>query len=63
MNGPDHYAMGDRVFAELEARIDDPKTTNNDLLAVSTLALAHYTAALAAATAEARGLHWDQALT
>jgi hypothetical protein len=26
-------------------------------------AQAHYTAALAAATAEARGLHWDQALT
>jgi hypothetical protein len=67
MNGPEHYLEGDKLLAYIASAADDivaaidmtPEVIANMIAG----AQAHYTAALAAATAEARGLHWDQALT
>lgn len=47
MNGPDHYREGDRLLAWCE---DQP---TDEIRPALTAAQAHYTAALAAATAQA----------
>jgi hypothetical protein len=52
MTGPEHYAM---AVAMMTGRDAHPDLTQE--------ALVHATLALAAATAEARGLHWDEVLT
>jgi hypothetical protein len=45
MNGPEHFREGDKILADLESK----KVTVEVIQALSTQALAHYTAALVAA--------------
>jgi hypothetical protein len=69
MNGPEHYLEGDKLMADIAEAARAVRAGGEVWLTPEVIAnmiagaQVHYTAALAAATAEARGLHWDQALT
>jgi hypothetical protein len=69
MNGPEHYLEGDKLMADIAegrraARAGGEVWLTPEVIAnMIAAAQAHYSAALAAATAEARGLHWNEVLT
>jgi hypothetical protein len=61
MTGPEHYEASERLLAEGERCMKH--MTVQEFASIVCAAEAHATLALAAATAEARGLHWDEVLT
>jgi hypothetical protein len=64
MTGPEHYTKGDEIMAYLSEPQDlevEP-LTDAQIANIVAHAQTHYLAAQVAATAEARGLHWEAVL-